>query len=189
MITILFASIALGPGALTCPMTGESITKSFADIDYNGVRYSMCCGGCPDAFKKDPATALKNEKLKDKTVGVSLFDPVSAVRVVEKDAKGGSEDFNGVRYYFQNAEDKTAFDAEPKKFTATPKKELLYCAVMGHPIKDYATAGGYVDVAETRYYVCCPDCLAALKKDPQSIIAKVQDKVKAPLAMDAPKKS
>jgi YHS domain-containing protein len=189
MVTTLIASLLLTQGALVCPMTGEEISKSAADIDYNGVRYSMCCGGCPDAFKKDPAKALANKSLEGKLVGIALFDPVSGARVEEKNAKGGSEDYKGIRYFFQTAEDKSAFDADPKKFSAAPKKELLFCAVMGHELKDEATAGGYVDFEETRYYVCCADCLAALKKDTKALVAKVQAKAVTPVAMNAPKKS
>jgi hypothetical protein len=27
--------------------------------DYKGKRYFFCCGGCPDAFKKNPASFAK----------------------------------------------------------------------------------------------------------------------------------
>jgi YHS domain-containing protein len=193
MIITAIATMLLGQGAvaaapvLACPIMGSNSPATGKAIDYNGVRYVMCCGGCPEPFKKDPTTALKNEKLKGKLVGVSLFDPVSGARIEAKNAKSFA-DYNGIRYYFANDDEKKAFDAEPKKFTAAPKKEALYCAVMGHDLKDYATAGGYVDVEETRYYVCCADCLAAMKKDAPALVAKAKSAVKAPGAMDAPVK-
>jgi len=188
MITTIIASMML-QGGLVCPITGEAISTSAADIDFNGVRYSTCCGGCPDEFKKDPAKALKNKALDGKTVGVSLFDPVSGTRIEAKNAKGGTEDYKGVRYFFASAEDKKAFDADPKMYAAAPKKEVLYCLVMGHPVKDEASAGAYVDFEGTRYYTCCADCQAAMKKDMAAFAAKAGDKAKAPVAVDAPKKT
>ena len=34
-------------------------TKSGMFADYKGKRYFFCCGGCPDAFKKNPAKYAK----------------------------------------------------------------------------------------------------------------------------------
>jgi YHS domain-containing protein len=168
-------------------MSGEAITKTAGDIDYNGVRYGTCCAGCPEAFKADPAGALKSKRLENKTVGTSLFDPVTGLRIEPKNAKGGSEDYKGIRYYFASEENKKSFDADPKMYAAAAKKEVLYCAVMGHAVKDYASAGGYVTVEETRYYVCCGSCLNVFKEKSKEIAAKVQDKAKVPAAFDAPK--
>lgn len=36
-------------------------TKMFAD--YKGRRYFFCCGGCPEAFKKDPAKYAKGPSI------------------------------------------------------------------------------------------------------------------------------
>jgi len=197
MISILAATFILvpqatkaqqvtGPVVPVCPMTGEASTDAGKSVDYNGVRYTMCCGGCDAPFKKDPAAALKSDKLKGKVVGVSLFDPVSGARIEAKDAKS-SVDFAGTRYFFSSVDERKEFDADPKKFTATPKQDALFCAVMGHELKDYATAGGYADIEGTRYYTCCTDCLAQLKKNP-ALAAKAKNAVHAPVAMDAPVK-
>ncbi len=172
---------------LVCPMTGEDITAGAATIDFAGTRYSMCCGGCPDGFKKDPTGALKSEKLVGKTTGVFLFDPVSNKRIDHKEAKGGTSDFRGTRYLFATADEKAKFDANPKQFVKAPTKEVLFCTVVGHSIKNYATAGGFVDVGNVRYYTCCADCLAKLKEDPSAYTAKGADHVKAPVAVDSPK--
>jgi YHS domain-containing protein len=32
--------------------------------DYKGNRYFFCCGGCPEAFKKDPAKYAKSAHIK-----------------------------------------------------------------------------------------------------------------------------
>ncbi len=189
MITLAIASLILAQGsaAVVCPMTGGASPETGKAVDYNGVRYTMCCGGCDGPFKKDPQKSLKNEALKGKLVGISLFDPVSGARITEKAAKGVSSDFNGIRYYFASTDDKAKFDAEPKAFTKAPEKEALYCAVMGHELKDYATAGGYVDLANVRYYTCCAGCNTALKKNP-ALADKAKSAVKPVAAMDAPVK-
>jgi YHS domain-containing protein len=189
MITLAIATLILGQSAsVVCPISGGATKADGPAIDYKGVRYTMCCNNCPTAFKNDPATALKNEKLKDKLVGVALFDPVNGLRINEKGAKGGYSDFSGVRYYFLTADEKKSFDAAPKSFTKMPEKEALYCAVMGHALKDYSSAGGYVDFENVRYYTCCADCQAAMKKDPSGFAAKAKAEVKASAAMDAPVK-
>jgi YHS domain-containing protein len=172
---------------LVCPMTGEAVNEKSASIDYAGSRYQMCCGGCPDGFKKDPAAAIKAAKAKNLTFATFLFDPISNARIDPKDAKASS-DYKGTRFFFAKAEEKEAFDADPKKFAHTPKKEVLYCAVAGHAIKNYAAAGGYLDINGTRYYTCCTNCLAKLKADNTLADKAPADQVKAPVALDfAPK--
>jgi YHS domain-containing protein len=168
---------------LVCPMTGEATTATSACIDFAGTRYPMCCGGCPDEFKKSAATAIKSDKLNGKTFGVFLFDPISNAKIDPKTAKASS-DFKGTRYYFATADEKTTFDASPKKFTKTPVKEVLFCAVAGHAIKSYDAAGGYQDINGTRYYTCCTNCLAKLKADASLASKAPSDQVKSPAAMD-----
>lgn len=168
---------------LVCPMTGETVTASSASIDFAGTRYQMCCGGCPDEFKKDPSTAIKSDKLKGKTFGTFLFDPVSNARIDPKTAKA-STDYKGTRYYFATAAEKSTFDASPKKFTKAPTKEVLYCAVAGHAIKNYNAAGGYLDIKGTRYYTCCGNCLAKLKADNSLADKAPADQIKSPIAID-----
>jgi YHS domain-containing protein len=171
---------------LVCPMTAEAIGTPFSSVDFAGTRYLMCCGGCPDEFKKDPTTALKSDHLKGKTYGEFLFDPISNARITEKTAKA-STDYKGTRYFFATAEEKTTFDASPTKFTKTPAKEVLFCAVAGHAIKNYASAGGFLDINGTRYYTCCGNCLAKLKADNTLASKAPVDQLKKPSAMDAPK--
>ncbi len=188
VIASLLVSFAAQGPALHCPVTGEAVPASAkASVDYNGVRYTPCCAGCAGPMKKDPVKMLKSEKLKGLVVGVGLFDPVTGLRVNAKEAKGGFSDFEGVRYMFASADSKKAFDAEPKKFGIQPEKEALFCAVMGHEVKDYASAGGYVDHAGTRYYVCCAGCMGPMKKDAAALAAKAAKEVKKPAVMDSPK--
>lgn len=188
LFTIIASLVISQGGGLSCPITGENAPATGPAVDYNGVRYTMCCAGCNGDFKKDPAKALKGESIKNKTVGVSLFDPVTGVRLDPKDAKGGSSDFNGVRYYFAAPTAKATFDAKPKDYAKVPTKEALFCPVMGHEVESYAAAGGYVDVDTTRFYVCCGGCMEPMKKDAATLAAKAKDKLKDPKAVDAPKK-
>jgi YHS domain-containing protein len=39
-------------------------TKNHMYADYKGNRYFFCCGGCPSAFKKDPAKYAKSAHIK-----------------------------------------------------------------------------------------------------------------------------
>ena len=50
-------------------MTGNNVdvksaTEKKMFADYKGNRYFFCCGGCPSAFKKDPAKFAKNDHIK-----------------------------------------------------------------------------------------------------------------------------
>jgi YHS domain-containing protein len=40
-----------------------SATAKHMYSDYKGHRYFFCCGGCPDAFKKDPAKYAKSASI------------------------------------------------------------------------------------------------------------------------------
>ena len=54
------------PAGITCAVqTGNKVdiakaTASHMYADYKGNRYFFCCGGCPEAFKKDPAKYAKS---------------------------------------------------------------------------------------------------------------------------------
>ena len=145
-------------------MTDNAVNSRASGIEYAGVKYTFCCGMCPSAFTRNPAKYVKAAEEGDIVVGTSLFDPVSGARVDIKTAKFSS-DFHGCRYFFSVNEDKSAFDAAPAKFTKTPDKESLVCAMSGEKIADYGSSAGYADYDGVRYYACCSDCLPAMKKD------------------------
>ena len=58
------------PKTIACAvMPGNNVdiataTKSNMFADYNGKRYFFCCGGCPGAFKADPAKYAKGASIK-----------------------------------------------------------------------------------------------------------------------------
>jgi YHS domain-containing protein len=185
MILELVAGLALSHGAipageLSCPIMGSPAKTSGAAVDYAGVRYRFCCGGCDATFQGNPSKALKADGVKGKTLGVSLYDPVAAKRVTSTSGKGGTSDFGGVRYYFLSAANKSAFDADPKKYGTIPDKEAMFCPVMKVELKNYYGTGGYVDSGGVRYYVCCEGCLGALKANPSGFVANASAHVKAP---------
>jgi len=169
---------------LVCPMTGEAVSATSPSIDFAGTRFQMCCGDCPAGFKKDPSAAVKAARAKGKTFGTFLFDPITNARIDAKAAKASS-DYRGTRYLFTSADEKAKFDADPKTIIGkTPKKEVLFCAVAGHAIKNYAAAGGYLDINGTRYYTCCTNCLAKLKADNTLATKAPAEQVKDPTAID-----
>lgn len=188
MVTVL-AALALGAmpqdvPPLMCPVAPEPAAAGVAKIDYAGIRFGFCCGGCVGTFRKDAATYLK-KAIEDKTVvGTSLYDPVSGLKVDQKKAVG-SRDAMGVRFFFASKANIDAFDKEPAKFAKTPEKAAMYCAVMKHDIKGYAEAGGYVDYKDTRYFFCCPNCVASFKKTPDAFVANAAAKVGKPSATPA----
>lgn len=164
MITTLITTLSiLAPGTLhgdplACPVMGGKVNHALASTDYNGVRYWYCCNGCKAAFEKDPAAALKSDKLKGKTSGVFLFDPVSGARLDHDKAIKESSDFGGVRFLFASAANKAAFDKDPKKYGTLPQKEALYCAVGKEAVASYEAASGFVDHKGVRFYMCCGGC-------------------------------
>lgn len=168
--------------AVVCPVSHEASPADGKKVDYNGVRYTMCCGDCDKMFTKEPAKALSDKGLEGKLVGVALFDPVSGARIEQKAAKASS-DYKGIRYFFLTSDEKTTFDGAPDTYATAPKKEALWCAVMGHAVDDYATAGGYVDLDGTRYYVCCTDCLAKMKVQAKALAPSAKDHVHEPVAV------
>jgi len=182
MITTLIASMTIGiaPVAdLSCPVMGSPVPANAKGLDYAGTRYLMCCAGCDTTFAKD---AGKYSKAKEgKTIGVFLFDPVSGMRVDSKKGKGPI-DYKGVRYYFSNDANLATFKGDSAKFATAPEKEVLYCSVMKHGIENYDTAGAYGDYEGVRYYFCCGDCLAAMKKDAAGVAKGVANKVTKPIA-------
>jgi len=189
MLTAILFAITMAPPAmpLHCVVTAEDVDKPNAVIDYKGVRYITCCGGCKAPFMKDPETVLKSEKTKGVLIGESLFDVTTGLRIEAKKAKA-FEDFGGVRYYFATEKGKAEFDIDPKKATARPEKELVFCPVMGHALKAVADSGGYIDKGGVRFYACCADCMDKLKTDATAFTAKYADKAVVATAVEAPAK-
>ena len=46
------------------PVDVKDATEKKMFADYKGNRYFFCCGGCPEAFKKDPAKYAKAPHIK-----------------------------------------------------------------------------------------------------------------------------
>lgn len=182
MITSLIATLAIGviaPADLSCPVMGSAVPANAKGVDFGGARYLMCCAGCDGTFAKNPGKYTKAAE--GKTIATFLFDPVAGTRLDMKRAVG-PVDAKGMRYYFANDDSMKAFKADSAKYTKAPEKEALYCPVMKHDIENYDTAGAFLDYKGVRYYSCCGDCLAAMKKSPEGYAEGVKDKVSAPKA-------
>jgi YHS domain-containing protein len=185
-MVMLLASLVLMQGAtapVVCPVMGSPVVKGAEATDYAGVRFSYCCGGCREQFEKEPAKFIDAANDGGKVVGVSLFDPVSHRRVESAKAKGGSSDFQGIRYYFETADDKKAFDKDPKAMAARPKQEALYCLVMKRAVSEYAKSSAYVDHEGVRYYFCCPGCDTKFAADPAAYAKNGEGRATAPKAI------
>ncbi|MFN0112393.1 MAG: hypothetical protein ACKVZH_26345 [Blastocatellia bacterium] len=55
------AFMGKGDGIETCPITGEAVDKKLKH-EVNGQTFYVCCDGCADTVKKNPAAYLKNYK-------------------------------------------------------------------------------------------------------------------------------
>lgn len=160
--------------ATACPVMGSPASAKVATVDYAGVRYSFCCDGCPEAFAKNPTQYLKGDKVKGKTLGTFLFDPVNRKRVTPEVAQGGYLDHAGVRYYFFNNANKAAFQRDVKAYTTTPKLENFTCPISKEKLNGYAATFAYQDVDGVRYFICCNGCIEPFAKDPKTAIAGVK---------------
>ncbi len=156
-----------------CPVMGSPITTAAETFDYRGVRYFSCCAGCATQFKADPEKYTKSSADKNLTIGQALYDPVSRVRV----KPGGDlphELYSGVNYTFQNADDKTKFDADRDSFTKSPDMEVLTCPVLGTVIAEPGLSAGYFDKDGVRFYLCCSKCIDPAKEKGDDFATKAK---------------
>ena len=168
-------------GSYTCPVLHnaiEKVTKDTQYSDYLGVRYYYCCEGCKPQFDKDQAKFLKDSKNKDKITGASLFDVVTTTRIAPEKAAAHS-DYNGVRYFFAQEDDKKLFDKSPKKYVVAPKKEVLFCPVSNEIVESYEKASDYSDYKGTRYYFCCAGCKPRFDENQAKYLDGLDARIKA----------
>ncbi len=71
----------------TCPVLGSPIDKNLY-VDYQGKRIYVCCAGCIDQVKKDPAKYI--EKLRKSGQSVEIIDS-SKVKHVSPSPDNGSD--------------------------------------------------------------------------------------------------
>jgi YHS domain-containing protein len=182
LIVLLAASLTVAspPKPLVCPVTYDELTKESKSAVYAGIRVSFCCSDCPSGFAANPTGALEKAGKEGKTVGAFLFDPVSRKPVSAAKAPGGTEDYQGIRYYFETTVDKATFDKKPAAYTAVPKKESMVCPVTKESVGGYDKASGYADYKGVRYYFCCSDCDKPFASNPELYVKGVAAKVQAP---------
>lgn len=165
-----------------CPVTFEPAVDSAKAVDWSGIRFTFCCGSCDATFAANPKVALEKAAKADKTIGVFMFDAVSKMSIDPAKAKGGYSDYKGVRYYFENKEEKASFDAEPKNFATLPKKEALYCPINKAKVASYGKASGYADYNGVRYYFCCAGCEKPFAEEPAKFAEIAKGFVSSPAA-------
>jgi YHS domain-containing protein len=163
-------------GAFVCPVMGSPIAsadKAAGFVDYKGSRLFYCCAGCKSPLEKDaPKFIAKNAKEKKGVIGAFLFDPVTTERITADKAIAYS-DYNGIRYFFSTAKSKSAFDKQPKKYTAAPKQELLFCPVSKEAVASVEKASDYSDYRGERIYFCCAGCKEPFDKNPAKYAASI----------------
>jgi YHS domain-containing protein len=183
MLTTLIALVSIGAPAgelPICPVMGHELSNMKGPYsDYNGVRYTYCCGDCKVAFEKAPDKVAAS-LTKGKAAGIFLFDPVSGNRLKAEKAIKEYSDFQGVRFMFASAANKATFDQDPKKFGTLPEKEALYCPVGKEAVPTYGAASGYVDHAGVRYFLCCAGCEGPMKKEPEKLVDGAKASIKKP---------
>jgi YHS domain-containing protein len=180
IVTLLATLVITQAKPLACPIMGGPGNTKGAYSDYNGVRVYYCCAGCDTKFEADPKKVSVDAAKKGMVWGASLFDPVSGNRLQPDKAIKETAEFNGVRFYFESAEDKAKFDADPKKYGTLPEKESLFCPVEKEAIANYGKAFRYVDYSGVRYYFCCGGCPEKFAANPTAFVDNAKDHVKAP---------
>ncbi|MBS1721811.1 MAG: YHS domain-containing protein [Armatimonadetes bacterium] len=189
ILTSLFAAIAMVPttmsdDSLKCAVMLSPTKATSKAAEYAGARFPFCCGGCDSTFAKDPGKYLADAGKSGNTIGMFMFCPVSGERLDLEKVKE-TVDYKGMRYGFCCGDCKGMFEKDPAKYTKTPEKEVLACIVSGEKIASYSASAGFMDYEGVRYYVCCSECLPALKKDPAKFVAASKFTPSAPKAMAA----
>ena len=150
---------------VTCPVSGKIVKKSEAEgpYVYKGKTYYFCCGGCREAFVKDP------EKYTHSDADSTVMDPVCGMKVKKSEAKATYE-YNGKTYHFCMEECMEKFKKDPEKYANTAE-EMVTCPVSGETIKKSEASEKY-EYKGKMYYFCCPNCQEKFVKDPEKYAKK-----------------
>lgn len=117
-----------------CPVMGSPIKanqKGGLFVVHEGIRYEMCCGGCPAAFKKDPEKFLA--KLPNKGKIVELGNTVCPV-------EGGAVDkqyavvYDGTKVLFCCAGCIAKFEDDPATYVKKAKEQVAEDAEPTTPV-------------------------------------------------------
>ena len=103
------------PNQISCPVMGGKINKEIF-VNHNGERVYLCCAGCVEAFKKDPAKYLEKMEadgvVLEKAPITQVNCPVSGKPINE----AIYTDQDGKRVYFCCDDCKKSFEKEPAKY-------------------------------------------------------------------------
>lgn len=175
---------------IVCPIMHNAVTAESPAIEYRGLQIRFCCDGCDDTFKSAPEKALADAAKENRAVAISLFNPITQMRLEQKDAKAYI-DYGGIRWPLDSAEQKEEFLFAPEIYASAPDQEALFCPVMKNEIGAHSQASGFADHNGVRYYFCCAGCDATFKAEPEMYVDDIADKVRpvgGESAMAAPKK-
>src|ERR1043165_4393425 len=92
--TICMAVPSIVDDPVKCAVMGSPTNASSKAVDFAGARFPFCCGGCPQAFMKEPLKYIEAAKDSKGAIGTFMFDPVDGQKVDLEKVKA-SVDFKG----------------------------------------------------------------------------------------------
>jgi YHS domain-containing protein len=182
--TLAFVVVASSGAQLTCPvMPKESVDLTKAAMEYKGMGFIVCCGGCDTSFAKDPASYLAKADKAPLPIAYTLFDPVTGKALSALKATKTMTS-KGILYGFASDANLKAFKAKPSKYAA-PAKDSLTDPISGKAIAKYSKAVGYVDYSGVRFYAENTADLAKMKASPAKVLKPKLSAAKAPTFIPA----
>ncbi len=172
----------------TCPIMGKPVTAEKKSTVVNGQQIFVCCPPCIEKIKADPATALAKVNASytafvaaDSQMNTQLLliaaqgiCPVSGKALGSMGApiKATAADGEEVFLCCKGCEGKPFSAEHSKTIQANLMKAQGVCPVTNEaPPADAQSAV----VDGRRVFVCCPDCIAKIKADPSTYLAKVNE--------------
>lgn len=179
----------------TCVVSGQKLGSMGAPVvkDYDGREVRFCCESCVPKFEADKAKYLK--KIDDQIIEQQMphYPLKTCVVMTEDPLTGGQE--KPVNLVYRNRLVRFCCDECPKEFEKNPAKfvaaldeavikqqkdkyPLTTCPVSGEKLGGMGEPVNYV-VGTTLVRFCCADCIKTFEKNPQPVLAKVNEAWKA----------
>lgn len=141
--------LAKGDGITSCPVSGEKLESKTIFAEFYGRKVYFCCDDCLAAAKKNPDAYVKKTEA----------EQIEAVKNIAAKSNG-------------HADHHAANNSEAKFLGKGDGVET--CPVTGEKVNKSLKA----EIQGHTVYVCCADCLEAVKKNPELYLkwAKKEDK-------------
>jgi len=182
MLAVIFAvtvSDAMAEKQTVCPVMGGKIDTSLF-VDAGGKRIYVCCEGCIEKVKADPAKYIAQLEQQGVTLEKAPVAQTSCPVTGEPISLTSYVDVEGKRVYTCCGVCNEKVKADPAKYIGKLESEGVtlaktpvaqsVCPVMGGPINREL----FVDAGGKRIYVCCSGCIEKVKADPATYITKLE---------------